>query len=177
MNNDSYRIYNIDVELYMAQIYGIYWFWLSSGHAWAHNWCVPISNVSSAVNLRSIRRLLDCVAAETPIHAFISSRLDYCNSLLIGLPICELDRLQRVQNVAARILTFTRRREHIRSVLYLLHWLPVSARIQFKVVTMTCKCLHCMASEYVIEPLHIYRPPRVSTLRYGIEIVRAAWKS
>ena len=97
----------------------------------------------------SNRLFLDRGATEALIHAFITRRLDYCNLLLIGLPICELDRLQRVQNVAARILTFIRRREHIRPVLYSLHWLPVSARIVFMVITMTFKCLHGMVPEYV----------------------------
>ena len=97
-------------------------------------------------------------ATETLIYAFISIRLDYCNSLLTGLPSCKLDCLQWVQNVAARILTFTRRCEHIRQVLYSLHWLPVSARIEFKVVTITFKCLHGMAPEYATELLAIYRP-------------------
>ena len=119
--------------------------------------------------ISSIRRFLDRGATETLSHAFISSRLDYCNSLLIGLPTCELDRHQRVQNVAAKILTFTRRREHIRPVLYLLHWLPVSARIEFNVVTMTFKCLHGMAPKYVTELLDIYNPPR--DLRFAMELI------
>ena len=118
-----------------------------------------IRNVSSEANL-SIRRFLDRNATETFIHAFISSRLDYWNSLLIGLPSCEWDRLQRLQNVAARILKLTRRREHIRPVLYSLHWLPVRARIEFKVITMTFICLYGMAPEYVIELLDIYKAPR-----------------
>ena len=109
--------------------------------------------------ITSIRRFLDRGATETLIHTFISSRLDYCNSLLTELPSCELDRLQ--QNVAAQILTFTRKPEHIRQVHNSLHWLPVSARIEFKVVTMTFKCLHGMAPEYVPEILDIYRPRRV----------------
>ena len=102
-----------------------------------------------------IRRFLDRSATETLIQAFIFSRLDYCNSLLIGLNICELDRLQRVQNVAAEIVTFTRRREYILLVLISLHWLPASAPIEFKVITMTFKCLHGMATAYVKELLAI----------------------
>ena len=107
-----------------------------------------------------IRLFVDRGATETLIHSFISSRLDYCNLLLTGLPICKLDSLQRVQNVAARILTFTRRREHIRPVPYSLHWLPVSARLKFKVATMTFKFLHGMTPEYVTELLDIYKPSR-----------------
>ena len=120
------------------------------------------------LRMSSIRRFLGRGATETLIHAFITSTLDYCNSLHTGLPSCELDRLQRVQNVAARLLTFTRRRERIRPVLYSLHRLSVSARIEFKVVTVTVKCLHGMAPEYMTDLLDIYRPPRV--LRSAIEL-------
>ena len=85
-----------------------------------------------------------------------------------GLTSCKSNRLQWVQTVATRILTFTRRRKQIRRVLYSKYWLPVSARIEFKVVTMTFQCLHGMAPEYVTELLDIYRPPCV--LRSAMEL-------
>ena len=137
---------------------------------------MPISNVSS-VAISSIRRFLDLGATQTLIHAFISSRLDYCNSLLTALPSCELDRLQRAQNVATRILTFTRRHEHIRPVLYSLHRLPVSARIEFKVVTMTFKCLHSMVPEYVTELLDRSLPVLCSAMELRLCERRANLKS
>ena len=55
-------------------------------------------------NIRHIRKYLIIESAEKLIHAFITSRLDYCNSLLYGLPYCVLTKLQRVQNAAARVL-------------------------------------------------------------------------
>ena len=58
------------------------------------------------------------------VHAFISSRLDYCNSLLSGITDGLLQKLQSVQNVAARLATGTRRRDHIIPVLHKQHWLP-----------------------------------------------------
>ena len=122
------------------------------------------------LRISSNRRFLDRGATETLIHASISSRLDYCNSLLIELPIGELNRLQRMQNVAVRMLTFTRRHEPIRRVLYSLHWLPVSARIEFKVITKIFKCLHDMVSEYLTELLDIYKPPR--GLRLAMQLKR-----
>ena len=63
------------------------------------------------------------------IHAFISSRLDYCNAILTGLQKKTTERLQLIQNSAARLLTRTKRREHISPVLAALHWLPVTFRI------------------------------------------------
>ena len=72
---------------------------------------------------------------EKLIHAFITTRLDYCNSLYIGISQTSLARLQLVQNSAARLLTQTRRREHIDPILASLHWLPVFHRIHFKLLS------------------------------------------
>ena len=68
-----------------------------------------INRTSSAAfyhlyNIRRIRKYLTKECTETLIHAFISSRLDYCNSLLFGVPNCHLDKLQQVQNAAARLV-------------------------------------------------------------------------
>ncbi|CAL9708038.1 unnamed protein product [Knipowitschia caucasica] len=88
-------------------------------------------------NIARLRPYLSSTAAETLIHAFISSRLDFCNSLLYGLPSSDLQKLQYVQNSAARLLTQTRSREHITPVLQKLHWLPVKQRIHFKILLIT----------------------------------------
>jgi len=61
----------------------------------------------------------------------VSSRLDYCNLVLSGTSLANLNKLQRVQNTAARIVTSTSKYEHITPVLADLHWLPVAARIDF----------------------------------------------
>ncbi len=79
---------------------------------------------SSFFQLRSIARIkkmLSMKDLQTVIHAFITSRLDYCNSLYLGLPKSSLNRLQLVQNAAARLLTGTKKREHITPVLASLH--------------------------------------------------------
>ena len=74
-------------------------------------------------NISNIRRLLSHKIAEQLIHACVTSRLDYCNSLLSGLPSSTICHLQRVQNIAARILTRTKKYERITPVLQHLHWL------------------------------------------------------
>ena len=76
-------------------------------------------------NIGRIRKYLSSQTAEVLVHAFVSSRLDYCNSLLYGLPKESLKKLQHVQNVAARIVTHTRKCDHITPVLCQLHWLPI----------------------------------------------------
>ena len=92
-------------------------------------------------------------ATEKIIHAFISSRLDNGNSLLYGLPDYLLQKVQRIQNTAARILTRTKKFEHISPIIRRLHWLPVVQRIQFKILTLTFKCLHNKAPQYLIDLL------------------------
>jgi len=76
--------------------------------------------------IRQIRRRVGADVAERLILALVTSRLDYCNSSLAGLPRCSLDPLQRVQNAAARLIFELQPRDHVRQVQYMqLHWLPV----------------------------------------------------
>ena len=110
--------------------------------------------------LAKIKPYLPRQQLEIAIHAFISSRLDYCNSLYTGLDHSSLRRLQLVQNAAARLLTGTRRREHITPVLASLHWLPVKFRIDFKVLLFVFKSLNGLAPLYLAELLHPYTPAR-----------------
>jgi len=76
-------------------------------------------------NIARLRSSLTLADAETLIHALITSCLDYCNALFIGLPKRLIARLQYVQNSAARVLTSTRRSAHITPLLHKPHWLPV----------------------------------------------------
>nr|XP_061793787.1 uncharacterized protein LOC133585393 [Nerophis lumbriciformis] len=99
-------------------------------------------------------------AAETLIHAFITSRLDYCNSILYGSSCKILNKFQYIQNSAARLLTHTRSREHITPVLQKLHWLPVPHRIHFKILLLTHKALHNQAPCYLTNLLHLHTPSR-----------------
>ena len=88
-------------------------------------------------NISNIRRLLSHKIAEQLIHAFVTSRLDYCNSLLSGLPSSTICHLQRVQNTAARILTRMKKYDHITQILQHLRRLPVRERIIFKIMLLT----------------------------------------
>ena len=90
----------------------------------------------------------------------VISRLDYRNSILNGLPKEELDKLQRIQNTAARLITGTKQHEHIKPALRDLHWLPVESRIMFKVLLISFKILHGLYPAYLLSMLQEYHPPR-----------------
>ena len=107
-----------------------------------------------------VRKYLSTQQNERLIHAFISSRLDYCNSLLYGLPICDIEKFQRIQNTAARLLVGAKSRDSITPILMKLHWLPVTKRIQFKILLITYKALNDMAPTYLVELLSRYIPAR-----------------
>jgi len=80
-------------------------------------------------------------AAKTLVQAFISCRLDYCNSLLYLVTENVMRRIQSLQNAAARLITGARRRDHITPVLCQLHWLPVRRRVEFKLACLVRQAL------------------------------------
>lgn len=111
---------------------------------------------SSFFQLRQLRKIKQCVPRdliESLVHAFISSRLDYGNSVLYGITDKELNRLQRVQNAAARLITGDSKFDHITPVLSELHWLPIRQRIEYKLAVLVYKCLHENAPQYLRECL------------------------
>ena len=111
-------------------------------------------------NISNIRKYLSSTTTEILVHAFVSSKLDHCNSLLYGLPNCLIKKLQHVQNAAARLITLSRKHEHITPILLNLHWLPVNYRIIFKILLITYKALNDLAPTYVRDLLTPYTPPR-----------------
>ena len=86
--------------------------------------------------LKSIHRILGADVTSGLVSAFVTTRMDYCNSILAALPQSSIDPLQRVRNAAARLITGTGTREHITPVLQSLHWLPVKFRITFKLCVL-----------------------------------------
>ena len=114
-------------------------------------------------------------------QALVISRVVYCNALVYGVPKRLLYKLQRVQNTAARVITRVSRRQHITPVLQTLHWLPVTYRVQYKLLTLTYRALHDEAPTYIKALLNVNQParalrsnnamllhvPRSKTVRYG----------
>ena len=85
------------------------------------------------------------------IHALVTVRIDYCNSLLYGLLDCSLSRLQRIMNTAARFLCKVFKFDHITKTLLVLHWLPTHQRILFKILILTYQAYHKTAPQYLFD--------------------------
>ena len=105
-----------------------------------------ISQVSSSCfyhirDLKRIRKSLPLALAKQITVALVTSKLDYCNSLLHQIPAKDLQKLQRVQNCLARVVTKAPRFSRSIPLLKSLHWLPIKFRIQFKICTFVFRCL------------------------------------
>ncbi len=117
-----------------------------------------ISNVTKTAffhlrNIAKLRNMLSVSDAEKLVHAFMTSRLDYCNALLGGCPASSINKLQIVQNTAARVLTRSRKYYHITPILQSLHWLPIRYLLAYK-------ALNDLAPAYLTNLLSRYNPTR-----------------
>ena len=108
----------------------------------------------------SIRHFLTTEATKVLVTSLILSRIDYCNSLLAGLPQSLLESLQKVQNCAARLIFKSRRSDHVTPLLMQLHWLPVSYRIQYKLSVLCYQIIRSFAPLYLSDLTKIYVPSR-----------------
>ena len=140
--------------------------------------------------LRSVQRSLTRDAKKVIVHAFVVSKIDYCNSLLYGMTERVLHPMQVVLNAAARLVG-AGHREHITPILLELHWLPVRQRILYKMAVLAFHCIHLSAPMYLSEmftstadvPGRCYLRsahrdevvvPRTFTKRYGPRSFRSA---
>ncbi|KAI5614215.1 hypothetical protein C0J50_11162, partial [Silurus asotus] len=112
-------------------------------------------------NIAKIRNMMSLQDAEKLVHAFVTSRLDYCNASLSGCASKCRNKLQLDPNVAARVLTRSKKYDHITPVLISLHWLPIKSHIDYKILLLKYKALNSLAQQYLSELLYQYDPPRL----------------
>ena len=131
--------------------------------------------------LRRVRKFLTPEAIKLAVHALVTSRLDFSNALLHGLPSYQIARLQLIQNAAARVVSGCSKFEHITPTLVELHWLPISSRITYKLLCLAHKCLYGTAPAYLCSLVrrvsrgrslrsntqNVLEVPRTRTLRFG----------
>jgi len=110
-----------------------------------------IGRIRICINLKTYEMIGQCL---------IPSQLDYCNSLYSDLPKCLVNRLQRVQNTAARVIRVSRTKKFSKSVQFSsnLYWLPVMYRIQFKILLLVLKSLHGLRPAYNRNLFTVYQP-------------------
>ena len=114
-------------------------------------------------HIRSLSRArpsLTRSAANAIAVTLIMSRLDYCNSLLSGLPLKQTRRLQAVQNAAARVVAKSKVSDHISPVLSKLHWLPVQSRITHKLLSLTYQSACLSIPSYLSDLIQHHNPSR-----------------
>ena len=108
--------------------------------------------------IAKIRKYLSEDSTAALVHAFITCRLDNGNPLLYGLPKYLIQRLQAVQNCAARIVSCKPRYARATPILRELHWLPVESRIIFNILLLVYKSLNNLAPAYINSLLKNYKP-------------------
>ena len=111
-------------------------------------------------NISRIRMFLDESACHHAVRALIIAKLDYANSMLLGLNAADIKRLQRIQNRAAKLVFKAKKRDHASPYLQQLHWLPIKARIEYKISSLVYKCFTDSAPLYLSELIHVYVPNR-----------------
>ena len=118
-------------------------------------------------NIGRKRKFLTTECCKTLVNTLVTVHLDYCNSLLYGLPQMLLGRLERVQKTAARLIMRLRKYHHITPALQSLHWLPIKQRIEYKILLFVYKALHGLAPSYIQDLVQVYEPAR--SLRSGCQ--------
>ena len=125
-----------------------------------------ISSISQAsfLELRRIASIRSYLSSETAaklVASLVTSRLDYCNSVLAGLPAEQLSRLQRIQNSAARLVCRKKKREHTTPLLKELHWLPIKYHLQYKLAVLAYHHFDGTLPSYLSVRLCTYQPSRM----------------
>ena len=110
--------------------------------------------------LRHIRPSLTEEKANIVACALFQSRVDYANSLYTGMPSVNFDKLKLVQNTLARVVTLTRKRDHIQPSLKKLHWLPIRQRVDFMVAMLTYSIRYSGERQHLNSLLMDYKPTR-----------------
>ena len=124
-----------------------------------------ITNLSKAVyleirKLKHMSKFVSESSLKTLATSFVLSRLDYCNALFKNMNNYQFDKLQRLQNFAAKVVLGKSLYDHITPCLIELHWLPVKFRIDYKIAVLTFKCLNGLAPQYLSDLIHVYVPSR-----------------
>jgi hypothetical protein len=118
------------------------------------------SSYAQISKIGRIRKYINEEATKTLVNSLVTSRLDYCNALLYGIPQQTMKKLQLVQNTSARVIKRTSRKDHITPVMKDLHWLPIEYRVNYKILLHTFKSLKQQSPSYMQEMIQVYSTSR-----------------
>ena len=110
--------------------------------------------------IKSIRKYLTSEATEILVLSLVIFHLDYCNAILYGVAQRDLGKMQHIQNMCAKLVLHRKKFDSSKQALYALHWLPIKARITFKLLTFIYNCSVGNAPTYLIELLSEQVPKR-----------------
>ena len=137
--------------------------WLDEHLSFEHHIMQKCKNAMLSIyKIRNLRRYLSLDACQVLIHSLVFSYLDYCNSLLYGLPECVVRKLQRVQNIAAKLVLNLGKSDSPRLAMFRLHWLPIRFRLDYKIALLVYKCYKGKAPKYLCELLKIEQRTEIS---------------
>ena len=149
LDNISIRVGDSDIHpMPLARNLGCWFDSRLSGVA-SHITKLCASSFYYIYNIRRIRKYLSRQSTEILVHAFKTSRLDYCNGLLYGVSDCLFNKLQRAQNACARLIFREQKFCHVTPLIYELHWLLIKYRIEFKILLINFKILNFLAPTYL----------------------------
>ena len=126
------------------------------------------------LRIKNIRKFLTKDSTEVLVLSLVISHLDYCNAILFGISHCDMKKLQRIQNMCAKLVLRLRKYDSSKQALLQLHWLPIKARIEFKILTVMFNCSKGQAPAYLTEllseqvPRHRLRSSDFATGCYGV---------
>jgi hypothetical protein len=110
--------------------------------------------------LRHVRKYVSEDIAKSIATSLVGARLDYCNAVFYGTSRNNIDKLQRVQNTLARVVKQRSKHDHITPLLSELHWLPIEARIRYKIAVLTFKAVSTSKPSYLAELVSTHTPAR-----------------
>ena len=111
-------------------------------------------------NISKIRQFLDRKSVESLVHALLTSKMDFCNTLLFNIPNLHLKPLERIQKAAARMILQQSKYDDAFPLMKQLHWLPIRQRIIYKILILSFKALHNQAPVYISDLISPYNPTR-----------------
>ena len=141
-----------------------------------HHITTKCSNAMKSIfKIKNVRKYLTQSVTKILVLSTVVSHLDYCNSILAGLPNSEISWMQRVQNIAAKLVLGKSKFHSSSECLWELHWLPINKQIQFKVLTLVFKCLDCAGPLYLRNLLVRFPEDRKQGLHSDNMVKKDCW--